>query len=153
LNTLFDPLSETVAEHHGIINKFLGDGFMAVFGAPLDDPGAERHALAAARQILADVERLTAAGKIPATTLGIGLHAGVAVTGTVGSTRRKEYTIVGDTVNLAARIEQLNKAHGTRLLASEDVIAALGADIGPCEPLPPVEIRGRDQPVRIYRLA
>ncbi|MET0448715.1 MAG: adenylate/guanylate cyclase domain-containing protein [Aeromicrobium sp.] len=152
LNALFGPLSDVVARHRGIINKFLGDGFMAVFGAPLADPDAERHAVAAARELIDTTGRLQQAGTIPATVLGIGLHAGVAVTGTVGSSRRKEYTIIGDTVNLAARIEQLNKVHGSRILASEDVVAALGDDARG-EPLPPTEIRGRDQPVKLYRLA
>lgn len=152
LNALFGPLSECVARHHGIINKFLGDGFMAVFGAPLDDPAAERHGVAAARELLAETQRLHAHGVIPETSLGIGLHAGEAVTGTVGSQRRREYTIVGDTVNLAARIEQLNKRLGTRILASEAVVAALADDPGPATPLPPVTVRGLDAPIRVFRL-
>lgn len=111
LNHAFGFMVDAVDRHHGIVNKFLGDGFMAIFGAPLSDPRAAAHALAAAREILAEIDRRAAAGEaVP--RIGIGLHLGTAMTGNVGSARRKEYTVIGDTVNLAARIEQLNKELG-----------------------------------------
>src|SRR6185295_5814340 len=103
----------SIDRHGGFINKFLGDGFMAIFGAPLDDAAAAQHAVAAAREVLAEIDRRGLADSPWPLRIGIGLHAGPAVTGNVGSPRRKEFTAIGDTVNLAARIEQLNKEFGS----------------------------------------
>src|SRR5262249_44888748 len=98
LNRLFNFMIENVNQHNGIINKFLGDGFMAVFGAPVSSGDDSRRAIAAARAILTGVERFNQTEPGPATRVGIGLHSGPAVAGTVGSAHRKEYTIIGDTV-------------------------------------------------------
>src|SRR5262249_39063931 len=115
LNGVFAFMIEAVDRHGGFINKFLGDGFMAVFGAPLDDPHAARNAVPAARDILAEIARRGLAEAAWPLRIGIGLHSGPAVIGTVGSPRRKEFTAIGDTVNLAARLEQLNKQVGSQL--------------------------------------
>src|SRR5439155_23989801 len=101
--------------------KFLGDGFMAVFGAPVEDAERCTHAVGASLEILERLDRLNAAGKIRPTRVGIGLHMGEAVTGNVGSADRKEYTIIGDVVNLASRLEQANKKFQARLLNSVEV--------------------------------
>jgi adenylate cyclase len=151
LDTLFEPMIAIVGRHRGIINKFLGDGFMAVFGAPLPAELPARDAVAAAREILAGIERQIAAGVLPPTRVGIGLHAGEALTGTIGSAARKEYTIIGDVVNLAARIEQLTKQHDSRLLVSADVATALG-ETG-LHTIGEVTVPGRDAPVKLIRLA
>jgi len=153
LDTLFEPLVSIVSRHGGIVNKFLGDGFMAVFGAPIREGEPCRAAVRAALEIVAEVEGLTVSGKIPPTRIGIGLHAGEAVTGTVGSSSRKEYTVLGDTVNLAARIEQLTKTFGAQLLVSDSVWAQACDDSLPAEALPPVAVKGREAPVRLYKLA
>lgn len=152
LNTLFAVMIERVGSHHGIVNKFLGDGFMAVFGAPLPDGQGCAHAVAAALAIIRAVEELNRTGQIPPTRIGIGIHVGEAVTGNVGSPVRKEYTIIGDTVNLAARIEQLNKQYGSELLISEAVWEALGQDIEGATMIEPVHVKGRQAPVRIFQL-
>jgi len=144
LNRSFAAMIEAIDRHHGIINKFLGDGFMAVFGAPLDDPRAVDNAVAAARQILSDIDRGPADPAWPL-RVRIGINAGPAVTGNVGSPRRQEFTVIGDTVNLAARLEQHNKELGTRLLVSEAVAHALGDNAAIRE----VTIRGYDRPVRV----
>lgn len=153
LNQLFDFMIETVNRYHGIVNKFLGDGFMAVFGAPITDGEDIRHAVEAALEIIAKVDELNAANGIPPTRIGIGLHAGEAVTGNVGSALRKEYTIIGDVVNLASRIEQLNKQFGSRLLVSEEVWLALGNTGQDAAALGPVSVKGHAAPVQIYKLA
>jgi adenylate cyclase len=100
LNSAFAFMIEAVDRQGGFINKFLGDGFMALFGAPLSDPAAARHGVAAAKEILAEIDRRGLADGPWPLKVGIGLHLGVAVTGNVGSPRRKEFTAIGDTVNL-----------------------------------------------------
>lgn len=153
LESLFEFMIEIVNRHHGIINKFLGDGFMAVFGAPLSDGNDCANALKAAQEILARVQQEVEAGTILPTTVGIGLHAGEAVTGSIGSALRREYTVIGDVVNLAARIEKLNKRFDSRLLISEIVWQAVSTDGGNAVPMGQVEVRGREQAIQIYQIA
>lgn len=152
LNGVFAFMIEAVDRHQGFINKFLGDGFMAVFGAPLDDPLAARHGVAAAREILSEIDR-RGLGQGPwPLRVGIGLHIGPAVTGNIGSPRRNEFTAIGDTVNLASRLEQLTKKHGARLIVSEAVIAALADTVGAATPLDHVMLKGYAEPLRAWRL-
>jgi adenylate cyclase len=152
LNSAFAFMIEAVDRHGGFINKFLGDGFMALFGAPLDDPAAATHAVAAAREILAEIDRRGLAdGRWPL-KVGIGLHIGAAVTGNIGSPRRKEFTAIGDTVNLASRLEQLTKEYGARLIVSDEVMKALGDTAGAIAPLNAVTLKGYATPVRAWRL-
>lgn len=153
LESLFEFMIEIVNRHHGIINKFLGDGFMAVFGAPLSDGKDCANALKAAQEILARVQQEVEAGTILPTTVGIGLHAGEAVTGSIGSALRREYTVIGDVVNLAARIEKLNKHFDSQLLISEIVWQAVSTDGEKAVPMGQVEVRGREQAIQIYQLA
>jgi adenylate cyclase len=150
LNTLWSAMVEAVNEHNGIVNKFLGDGFLAVFGAPLSDGKDCRNALAAARRIVAEAERLTREGNLPPTRVGIALHAGNAVVGNIGSRERKEYTVIGDVVNVAFRIEALNKELGSTVLISEPVRQA--AQVEDVETIAPMPIRGRREPVQLYRV-
>ncbi len=151
LNTLFDAMIRLVNANHGIINKFLGDGFMACFGAPLSDGRDTQNAVRAAVEIAQTVERLCSEGRIAPTRIGIGLHAGTAVTGSVGSDERREYTIIGDTVNLASRVEQLTKQYGAVLLVTDAVWQVVKDDY-PARPLDAVTVRGREEPVAIYAL-
>lgn len=150
LNTLWGFMVRTVNDHHGIVNKFLGDGFLAVFGAPLSSENNSVNALAAARRILSEVDELVAAGDLPPTAVGLALHTGEAIIGNVGSAERKEYTVIGDVVNVAFRIEALNKEFGSRLLISEPVRTAAGLEEG--EPLPAMCIRGRRDCIDLFRI-
>jgi adenylate cyclase len=152
LNAAFAYMIEAIDRNHGFINKFLGDGFMAIFGAPLPDPAAARHAVAAAREILAEIDRRGLADRPWPLRVGIGLHLGPAVTGNVGSPRRKEFTAIGDTVNLASRLEQLTKTYAARLIISEAVLAGLGSSAGTATPLGAVAVKGYAEPVPIWRL-
>jgi adenylate cyclase len=152
LNTLFGELIDVVNAHRGIVNKFLGDGFMAVFGAPADDEEKIPHALNAALDILDRVDALNRSGRIPFTLIGIGLHSGALVTGNVGTRQRKEYTLVGETVNVAARIEQATKLFDARLLISEAILDNLLAPPAGAIDLGPVELRGQSKPVRLFKL-
>ncbi len=150
LNDAFAFMIEAIDRHHGIINKFLGDGFMAVFGAPLADGDAARNAVAAARDILAEIDRQGLAAREWPLRIGIGLHCGKAVTGNIGSPRRKEFTAIGDTVNLAARIEQLTKEFGARLLVSRNVMAALEPATGATALA--ATVKGYDGTIAVWRL-
>ena len=153
LNTLFVFMVEIVNQHQGIVNKFLGDGFMAVFGAPIDDAECCDHAVDASMEILERLGRLNAAGKIHPTRVGIGLHMGEAVTGNVGSDERKEYTIIGDVVNVASRLEQATKDFNARLLISEAVRRSLDSSRANLEDLGLVPLKGQPQPARIFKVA
>jgi adenylate cyclase len=152
LNAAFAFMIEAVDRHGGFINKFLGDGFMAIFGAPLEDPHAAAHAVAAAQEILAEIDRRGLAEGPWPLRIGIGLHIGPAVTGNVGSPRRKEFTAIGDTVNLASRLEQLTKTYPARLIASEAVVAGLDGKGGSAVPLGAVAVKGYAEPVGIWGL-
>ena len=153
LESLFEFMIEIVNRHHGVINKFLGDGFMAVFGAPLSEGGDCLNGVAAAREILTRVEEEVSLGRVLPTTVGIGLHAGEAVTGSIGSSLRKEYTVIGDVVNLASRIEKLNKRFQSRLLISENVWESLGETSDDVIPMGNVRVQGREKGIGIYQLA
>lgn len=154
LENLFSFMIEIVNRHNGFINKFLGDGFMAVFGAPVSGGNDSLNAVKASREILSRLSLEVEQGKLPPTRIGIGLHSGDAVTATIGSNLRKEYTVIGDVVNLAARLEKLNKNFGSQLLISDEVRNQIlsGADEEGV-PMGEVDIRGRANPIHVYQLA
>jgi len=151
LDAAFAVLVDIVDRNGGIVNKFLGDGFLALFGAPFDDPNAAARAVTAAREMLAAIEQHNVGSDWPL-RIGIGLHLGNVVAGSVGSPRRKEYTVIGDTVNLASRIEGLNKEFGSQLLISNAVHQEIGNVEGAVS-LGDVPVRGYQQPIRVWRLA
>jgi len=152
-NAVFGMAVDVVNRNHGIINQFLGDGLMATFGAPLTTGSDSANALAAARQLVAGARALVDAGRIPAIGIGVGLHVGEAVSGNIGSAQRQQYSITGNVVILASRIEQLNKAFGSSILVSGEVLAAAGEDAASATALGPVNVKGRDQPIELFRLA
>jgi adenylate cyclase len=152
LESLFGFMIEIVNRHHGVINKFLGDGFMAVFGAPVSHGSDCVDAVTAAKEILSRIQAEVTQGNVLPTTVGIGLHAGEAVTGSIGSSLRKEYTVIGDVVNLAARIEKLNKDFGSQLLVSEMVWQTLGDYDITGVPMGQVQVRGREKAIQLYQV-
>lgn len=151
LDGAFAVLVDIVDRHDGIVNKFLGDGFLALFGAPIDNPKAAHNAAAAAREMLVAMARDNEANPW-ALRIGIGIHAGDVVAGNIGSPRRKEYTVIGDTVNLASRIESLNKEFGSQCLISAAVRDALGESCKDAVLLGEITIRGYEQSMAIWRL-
>ncbi len=153
LNVFFEAMIEVVNRHHGIINKFLGDGFMAIFGAPLSNENDSLHAVQAGMEMIEKTKELVASGKIPPTRIGIGLHVGNAITGNIGSPLRKEYTVIGDTVNLASRVEQLNKQFDSQFLVTEEILHSIGQQIEGMVPLGKTPVKGRVEPANIYQLA
>ena len=110
------------------------------------------HAVAAAREILVEIDRRGLADGAWPLRVGIGLHIGNAVTGNVGSPRRKEFTAIGDTVNLASRLEQLTKEHNARLIVSDAMIAAIGNAARTAKKLGAATVKGYAEPVNIWRL-
>ena len=152
-NAVFGAAIEIVDRNHGVINQFLGDGFMATFGAPVATGRDCRNALTSARELLVAVKALSDSGRIPATSIGIGLHAGEAVSGNIGSQTRQQYSISGNVVILASRIEQLNKDYDSRLLVSAEVLREAGEGDHGAKSLGLVQVKGRDEPIEIYRLA
>ena len=138
-------------QNGGMINKFLGDGFMALFGVG----GDERHAAAALKsgrdilQTLLDLNRTMEAVGRPPLKIGVGIHTGPAVVGSIGSPQRLEFTAIGNTVNIAARIEQLTKLTGCSVLLSEDTFRHLD-DGGELVALEPQVVRGLERPIVVY---
>lgn len=151
LNTLWAALVRIVNQHQGTVNKFLGDGFLALFGVPVDSENPCRQGVRAAQTMLIEVQRLVEAGTLPPTRLGLALHAGSAIAGLIGSDEKKEYTVIGDVVNVAFRIEALNKELGSQLLISAHVREHAGIMEG--ERLEPMPIRGRQESIELFRLA
>jgi adenylate cyclase len=151
LDGAFAVLVEILDRHGGIVNKFLGDGFLALFGVPFEAPEAAQHAVAAAREMLVAMNGHNAASSWPL-RIGIGIHFGDVVAGNIGSPRRKEYTVIGDTVNFAARLESLNKNFNSQLLISAAVRDALGEAGGDAVSLGEVAIRGYDKPMTVWQL-
>src|SRR6266852_5438900 len=151
LDGAFAVLVEILDRHGGIVNKFLGDGFLALFGVPFEAPEAAHHAVAAAREMLAAMSGLNSASSWPL-RIGIGVHFGEVVAGNIGSPRRKEYTVIGDTVNFAARLESLNKEFNSQLLISAVVRDALGSDGSDAVSLGEVAIKGYDRPMPVWQL-
>jgi adenylate cyclase len=151
LDGAFAILVEILDRHGGIVNKFLGDGFLALFGAPFDAEDPAHRAVAAGREMLAAMERINTDSDWPL-RIGIGIHFGEVVAGNIGSPRRKEYTVIGDTVNFASRIEALNKEFNSQFLISAAVRDALGEDCTDAVSLGEVPIRGYDRPMKVWQL-
>jgi adenylate cyclase len=141
-------------EHGGMVNKYLGDGFMAIFGAGDSGSNHARDAVSAGREILDKVnelnDELAAKGRAPI-QIGIGIHSGPAIVGSVGSPQRLEFTAIGNTVNVASRIQDLTKTVGRPLLVTEAVRERSG-DLFAFEELPPHEVRGIEGRVMIFAI-
>jgi adenylate cyclase len=151
LDGAFAVLVEILDRHGGIVNKFLGDGFLALFGAPFEAEDPAHRAVSAAREMLTAMERINSNSSWPL-RIGIGIHFGEVVAGNIGSPRRKEYTVIGDTVNFASRLESLNKDFNSQLLISSSVRDVLGTDGSDAVSLGEVPIRGYDKPMTIWQL-
>ena len=153
LNHYFTAMTDLIFAHGGTLDKYLGDGLMALFGAPAATPDDACNAVCAAiamqRRVALINERLRDEG-LPAISIGIGLHTGEATVGYIGSERRSEYTAIGDTVNLAARLEH-NALPGQILLSEATAAAAAGAGCA-FRPRPPITVRNRVQPVPIFEI-
>ena len=153
LNSYFSAMSKPIFEHDGMIDKFIGDAIMAVFGAPQAGKNSASEAIHAARdmlEVLNELNQSFAEQGLPQLEIGIGIHSGDAIAGNVGSLSCMDYTVIGDTVNVAARIESTTKQLGYSLLVSEHTaqMSALEELIWVAD----VKLKGRDQSVNVYSL-
>lgn len=134
-----------VERRGGLIEKFLGDGILAVFGVPEPGPDDASRALAAARDVIAEIADWRLGADQAPIAVGIGAHAGPLFAGTIGDGERVEFTIIGDTVNVASRLQELTKEVGTSLLASEEIVRAAGEGDDPrWRSIAGQNLRGRD---------
>jgi len=154
LTEYFDAMTSAIFVRRGMVNDFIGDAILAVFGAPLDDSEHARHAVLSALAMVETLDRLnerwTAEG-LPALRMGVGIHTGEVFAGNVGRAGKVKYAVVGDTVNLASRVESLNKELGTTMLVTEATYRAAGLDLE-VKDRGPVNVKGREEPVRVYEV-
>lgn len=152
LNALWAEMVRCVEARGGIVNKFLGDGFLAVFGVPSPLEQSAAAAVMSARELLEIVEKLKRSSpRFRELDIGLAVHYGNVLSGLVGAANRREFTVIGDVVNLAFRMEQMNKEIGSRLVVSAE--AAQAAGIRDSVSFSEIFVRGRSHPVRLCRLA
>jgi adenylate cyclase len=151
LNLHFTGATAIVKRNHGTVNRFIGDAVMAMFGAPVQDPEQAADAVRTACEMQQDIaqlrEKLRAQG-LPEIRMRIGVHSCTAVIGNLGSADRFDYTAIGDGVNLAARLEGVNKHYGTGILVSGETAARAGGAVK-LRPVDRVIVKGKTEPVEI----
>jgi adenylate cyclase len=167
LNRYLDRMSREIERHGGVIDKFIGDAIMALFGAPLAQPDSAGRALAAALAMegaLMELNHELVREGRPALAFGIGVNTAPVVAGNIGSQRRLNYSVIGDGVNIAARLQSLTRVpeYRTNILVSASTLAAaraaqssdhsLGKALPPARSIGEVSIKGRSEPVAIYAL-
>lgn len=155
LNDYFSSMIQPIQAENGVINKFIGDAVMALFSPVF---GVKDHASAALRAALSSrkaLEDFNKNSKYPALRHGLGLHSGKLISGNVGTSERMEYTVIGETVNIAARIEKQSKEFETDLLISQEVLGKIKRDEFPgldFIPYPPIQLKGTSRPITLYRV-
>ena len=151
LNEYFSVMVEIVFRYGGTLDKYMGDGLMAVFGAPFQVEFPPRRAVMAALEMVAALKQFNErnGGQFGSIVMGVGIATGTVVSGNIGSPQRMEFTCIGDTVNTAARLEQLNKEIGSQILICQATYAALGDSV-PARPAPITVVRGKSREVRPY---
>jgi len=154
LNEYFDEMTKAIFAHRGMINDFVGDAVMAVFGAPVGDPEHAWHAVQSAvamDRALDALNRRWAAAGLPRLRMGIGIHTGSVFAGNIGGRDRIKYTVIGDPVNVASRVEGLNKDLGTTILVTEETLAAAGDRVR-VRDCGPQAVKGRVEKVRVFEV-
>lgn len=152
LNLHFSCMTEIIFRHQGTLDKFIGDAIMAFWGAPIRLADHPEKAVRAAIEMERGVEEVNAALRergYPEIGVGLGLNTGDVVLGNIGSERKLDYTVIGDPVNLASRLEGLCKTYGVPVVISEFTRSGIGVDF-PCATLDLVRVKGKQHPIRIF---
>jgi adenylate cyclase len=152
MNEYLSGMTDVIEAHGGFVDKYIGDSIVAVFGAPLDDPDHAAQAVRAALRcaaLLPELGRVAAAFQSRAVRQRIGLNSGEALVGNIGSRRRFNYTVMGDMVNLASRLEGANKFYGTTIMASETTMALTGQAFVWRE-IDAIRVKGRAGRVKVF---
>ncbi|MDI6777474.1 MAG: CHASE2 domain-containing protein [Syntrophales bacterium] len=154
LNEYLTAMTDVVFKYDGLLDKYMGDAIMAVFGAPLEQPDHPRRACRTALDMMEELKNLQKKwvdeGR-PVLDIGIGINSGDMVVGNMGSKMRFDYTVMGDSVNLGSRLEGINKEYGTNIAISEYTYVAV-KDVMFCRELDSVRVKGKKLPVKIYEL-
>lgn len=154
LNEYLNPMTQIVLEERGTLDKYIGDAVMAIYNAPLDVADHADHACRSALKMMIKLDELNRSfveRDIQTIDIGIGINTGDAVVGNMGAAMRFDYTAIGDNVNLASRLEGLNKMYGTHILVSQTTKLLAGSDLSFRE-IDLVAVKGKQQPVPIYEL-
>ena len=152
LNVYFETMTDIVFRHKGTVQGYIGDALMAFWGAPLPDEAHAVNAVAAAEEMIAARDAINRDLKnegLPTVSTRVGVHTGLTIVGNIGSKVRFNYTAIGDTTNLASRLEGLNKRYGTWLIISGDTLAKQ-PDRKRFRGIERVRVKGRDKPVEVY---
>lgn len=154
LNDYLTEMTQVIFRHEGTLDKYIGDAIMAIYGAPLAQADHPLRACQSALEMMEALKTLRERWEprgLPRLDIGIGINSGEMVVGNMGSERRFDYTVMGDNVNLASRLEGLNKHYGTHILISESTASCLQERIL-CRELDLVRVKGKSRPVRIYEV-
>ena len=157
LNEYFTPMTDIILKHDGLLDKYMGDAIMAVWGAPIDMPGHAYKAVISGvemLEILTELQTKWIKENIPPIDIGIGINTGLMTVGNMGSDQRFDYTVMGDSVNLGSRLEGINKTYGSRIIVSHSSYnhvknTPLNKII---RPLDLVKVKGKTEPVAIYQV-
>ena len=155
LNRYFEAMTAAIAKHEGLVSKFIGDGIMATFGALSDNPWQFRDSMQAAlamRAALKDHNKRSQAEKLPSLKIGVGIHHGTVISGFIGSKEVREFTAIGDTVNVASRVESLTRIHKTDILVTEAIYQEVHNSF-PFVEMPPTIVKGKKEPLRTWGIS
>ena len=154
LNNYFSEMVEAVFDQGGVLDKFMGDGLMAVFGSLGDQPDHARRAVLAAlrmKALLAKINGERSSAGLPPVAIGVGIHTDDVIVGNIGSRKRLEYTVIGDGVNTTSRVQTLNKQFGTTILITQPTYDAVKNDFE-CRVMPDTQLRGKNKTFAFYEV-
>lgn len=155
LNEYFEKMIDIIFKYNGTLDKFIGDGMMVVFGAPLEDEDQEDNAVNAALEMQACLDEMRVKWKQEGkhqVKIGIGIHTGNAVVGNIGSSQRMEFTAIGDTVNVAARLESATKEHNVDILVGDSTVEGMKKAVQLRE-IGPISVKGRKNAVKVFSVS